>query len=119
MRRHAELMKDLPEAASNSMAKLLDLEVQRYAERTERRWSRKVDGGAVGALLVVGSIGGFGLYWLLIWAEAWWPIYIAAVLWGLATVGLILAGFSQLFYYGEKPPAKTREQRRAERQAQP
>ncbi|WP_155896866.1 hypothetical protein [Curtobacterium sp. UNCCL17] len=98
MKRHSDLLEHLPETAKGHMARLVDSEAEAYADDQIFRMRRKLDGGTLAALILVGVltagviVAGFSLAGL--WG--WWIHFVTGL---IALFGLLLmiAGRGQVW----------------------
>lgn len=99
IKRHAQLIKDLPDRAKPPIEELLATETQEYADRTLRRAQRKLNGGNLGALIVVGLFTAGIIYFgvlLALSVSPWWWIPTGII--GAFLLALTSAGFGKNFW---------------------
>ncbi len=103
---HASLRQSLKghTSALRELDALISIEAAELRARETHRLTRKVDWSSVGALVVVGIVGGVIVFGLVTWAIsvsetpiAYWGLILLAVVVGVFTVALAGVGMNQLF----------------------
>lgn len=117
--RDAALLKELPDAAKAVMEDLIAYEVQQHSDRRKQRAIRRVNKGAVAALIFIGvvttPIAGGLAYLAVGHGWGWWMPFGLVTGFGLM---LIAVGAGQIFYYGDQP-AKSGGDNKAPKPARP
>jgi hypothetical protein len=104
IKRHAQLIKELPDSAKSAIEELVAAETRDYADRTLRRSQRKLNGGNLGALIVVGLFTAGIIYvgvLLALSVSPWW--WIPTGLIGAFLLALTSAGFGKNFWTYPEP----------------
>lgn len=99
MKRHAQLLSELPDEVKEPILSLVTAEAKDYANRTLQRSRRTIDGGNLGALIVVGLFTAGIIYvgvLLALSLSAWWWIPTGLV--GAFLLALTSAGFGKNFW---------------------
>ncbi|MFJ3383611.1 MULTISPECIES: hypothetical protein [unclassified Curtobacterium] len=106
IKRHAQLLAELPAAAKPALEEVIVAETRRYADRTLDRARRKLNGGNLSALIVVGIFTAAVIYFgvvLALQVSGWWWIPTSVI--GLFLLLLTGAGFGKNFWtYPEEEP---------------
>jgi hypothetical protein len=103
MKLHAKLHESLPPEAQKPIQSLLEFESAKYARALMKKGARKLNGGSVAALILVGLVVGGLAYGLTLLGMVWWPGFIILGVEAVMGVALMVIGAGQLYDYEDVP----------------
>ena len=104
IKRYSEMLEQIPAAADAvPLVEHLNSEIKVFAERQGKLSNRKLDGGSLGALILIGAVTS-----LATWALSYLSLNVHGAFWLLTApvlalgLALMIAGVSQLYKYPDE-----------------